>query len=70
MARSQNIDNLRFTNFKVADDSIVVNFNQTKMDKEGKKTTPKHCYANPLMKVQKKEQHHHRTVKPFGIGHR
>ena len=48
MARSQNIDNLRFTNFKVADDSIVVSFNQTKKDKEGKKTTPKHCYANPF----------------------
>ena len=48
MARSQNIDNLRFTNFKVADDSIVVGFNQTKKDKEGKKTTPKHCYANPF----------------------
>ena len=41
MVHSQNIDNLRFTNFKVADDSIVVNFNQTKMDKEDKKNYSK-----------------------------
>ena len=49
MARSQNIDNLRLTNLKIAaDDSIVIKFTQTKKDKEGKKTSPKHCYANPL----------------------
>ena len=33
---------------QVANDSIVVHFNQTKKDKEGKRTTPKHCYANPI----------------------
>ena len=48
MSRSQNIDNLKFSNFSIAFDAIVIRFDQTKMDKTGQKTTPKHCYANPF----------------------
>ena len=48
MAGSQNIDNLRFRNFSMGLDSLVVKFGQTKMDKSGKKTSPKNCYANPF----------------------
>jgi len=47
MSRSQNIDDLKFSNFSLCEDSIVIQFDRTKMDKEGKKTTPKHTYANP-----------------------
>ena len=46
MSRSQNIDDLKFSNFSSCEDAIVVKFDRTKMDKEGKKKTPKHTYAN------------------------
>ena len=46
MSRSQNIDDLKFSNFSLCEDAIVVKFDRTKMDKEGKKKTPKHTYAN------------------------
>jgi len=48
MSRSQNIDDLKFSNFSLNLDAIAVKFDKTKMDREGRKTTPKHCYANPF----------------------
>lgn len=48
MARSINIDNLRFNCFSVGKDSIIIKFFDSKKDKEGKKTTPKNCFANPF----------------------
>jgi hypothetical protein len=48
MSRCQNIDNLKFSNLSINGDAIVVQFDSTKMDQGGEKTSPKHCYANPL----------------------
>ena len=48
MARSINIDNLRFNCFSIGKDSIVVKYWDTKKDKKGDKTSPKNCFANPL----------------------
>ena len=48
MSRCQNIDNLKFSNLSLNGDAIVVQFDTTKMDQGGEKTSPKHCYANPL----------------------
>ena len=47
MARSINIGMLTFQCFSVGIDSIVINFDSTKADQTGEKTTPKNCYANP-----------------------
>lgn len=48
MARSINIDNLRFNCFAIGTDSLVVKYWDTKKDKKGEKTSPKNCYANPF----------------------
>jgi len=48
MSRCQNIDNLKLSNLSLNGDAIVVQFDATKMDQGGEKTSPKHCYANPL----------------------
>ena len=48
MARSVNIDNLRFNCFSLGTDSIVIEYWDTKKDQKGKNTSPKHCYANPF----------------------
>ena len=47
MARSCNIDGLTWNSFKVGKDSVEIKFWDTKKDKEGKKCSPKNCYANP-----------------------
>lgn len=47
MARSCNIDALTWKSFKTGKDSIEIKFFDTKKDKEGKKCSPKNCYANP-----------------------
>ncbi len=47
MARSCNIDSLTWNCFKMGKDSIEIKFWDTKTDKEGKKCSPKNCYANP-----------------------
>ena len=48
MARSINIDNLRFNCLSLGKDSLVVKYWDTKKDKKGEKTSPKNCYANPF----------------------
>ena len=48
MARSINIDNLRFNCFAIGTDSLVVKYWDTKKDKKGEKTSPKIFYANPF----------------------
>ena len=48
MARSINIDNLRFNCFSLGSDSIIIEYWDTKADKTGEKTSPKNCYANPF----------------------
>ena len=48
MARSINIDNLRFNCLSIGKDSLVIKYWDTKKDKSGEKTSPKNCYGNPL----------------------
>ena len=48
MSRCQNIDNLKLPNLSINGDAIVIQFDTTKMDQGGEKTSPKHCYANPF----------------------
>ena len=48
MARSVNIDDLTFGQFKIGKDSIVIEYDDTKKDPTGEKTTPKNCYPNPF----------------------
>ena len=48
MARSQNIDDLAFHNFKRGPDCLKIKYDKTKMDQTGEKTHPKHCFDNPF----------------------
>ena len=48
MARSEKIDDLTFGQFKVGKDSIVIEYDDSKADQTGEKTTPKNCYPNPF----------------------
>ena len=48
MARPINIDDISMQNFTLGQDSVVVQFDETKTDKKGKKCAPKNCYAHPL----------------------
>ena len=50
IARCQNIDDLTMRNFtsQSNEDNICITFAKTKMDKLGKKISPKHIFANPL----------------------
>ena len=43
-----NIDTLSLQNFTMATDSMVINYDNTKMDQTGDKTTPKNAHANPF----------------------
>ena len=47
LSRCINIDDLQFHNITMATDSGVIEFDCTKMDGKGEKTTPKNIYANP-----------------------
>lgn len=48
MARSASIDDLTFLQLKLATDSIVVGYDDSKADQKGEITTPKNCFANPF----------------------
>ena len=48
MARSINVDTLTIQNFSMGTDSMIVQYDDTKTDKKGEKTTPKNIYANPF----------------------
>ena len=43
MSRCINVDDLQFHNFTMGTDSGIIEFDETKMDRKGEKTTP----ANP-----------------------
>ena len=48
MARSASIDPLGLHNFKLGADSILITYDDSKMDGTGERTHPKNCYANPI----------------------
>jgi hypothetical protein len=48
MARSASIDDLTFLQLKLGTDSIVVEYDDSKADQKGERTTPKNCFANPF----------------------
>ena len=48
MSRCVNIDDLQLGNISMGTDSAIIEFDSTKMDKKGEKTTPKNIYANPF----------------------
>ena len=48
MARSINIDTLSLRNFTKGTDSMVINYDNLKMDQTGDKNTPKNMCTNPF----------------------
>ena len=48
IAHCQNIDHILFCHVSAKGDTIVIDFDVTKMKKGGEKLYPKHWYANPL----------------------
>ena len=48
LSRCINIDDLQFHNIKMGTDSAIIEFDSTKMDSKGERTTPKNVYANPF----------------------
>jgi hypothetical protein len=48
MARSASIDDFTFIQLKLATDSIVIEYDDSKADQKGERTTPKNCFANPF----------------------
>lgn len=47
MARGASIDPLGLHNIKLGTDSIIITYDDSKMDGTGERTHPKNCYANP-----------------------
>ena len=48
MARLINIGGLALHNFRVGEDNLVVKYDDSKSDKEGKNTTEKHLFTNSM----------------------
>ena len=48
MARSKNIGELAYHNFRTGDDYIKIRYDKTKADQSGEKVKDKHIYANPF----------------------
>ena len=47
MARSKNIDDLTFDQLSMGTDSLIIEYDDSKCDQMGQRTSPKNCYANP-----------------------
>ena len=47
MGRSASVDPLGLHNLKLGTDSIVITYDDSKMDSSGERVHPKNCYANP-----------------------
>ena len=48
MARSKNIGDLAYHNFRTGDDCLTIKYDKTKADQAGEKVMDKHIYANPF----------------------
>ena len=47
MGRSASVDPLGLHNLKLGTDSIVITYDDSKMDSTGERLHPKNCYSNP-----------------------